>query len=370
MRIALVTEYYYPDVGGMPEHVFFLGRELQRRGHAVTVITADFGPSPTAMPNAIPVVRVGSSAAFFSNGSISRVAVGLTLPRRVREVLHDGKFDVIHVHSPTIPVLPMLAIKNAPRDATLIGTLHTHFEPALAMRIFSAVLQRYLDALDGIIAVAENAARSIARSNQIRYRVIPNGVDIEYFASGRRLPSLDDGKLNLMFLGRLEPRNDIPRLLTAFQIVRRQMDGVRLVLVGDGPAREYYRHLVAPELRDDVVFAGTRIQERPDYLVSCDVFCFTARIVSSPMALREGMAAGCACIANDIDGCDELVSNEQNGLLVPRDGAQPLAEAMLRLLRDPSERAAIGARARERATEFAWPSIAERVERFYLERRG
>jgi phosphatidyl-myo-inositol alpha-mannosyltransferase len=374
MKIALVSEYYYPDVGGMPEHVYFMGRQLIQRGHEVEIITGDLGADPPNTPNGIPVVRVGRSVMVFSNGSMSRATVGINLAKQVREALHDGKYDLVHVHSPTFPVLPMLAIKNAPRSAVLVGTLHTHFEPVFAMKVFAPFVQGYMDALDGVIAVAETAASSVRRYLRFDCRIIPTGIDLETFGAGRRLPELDDGKLNIGFLARLEPRNDVPRLLQAFNEVRRHLDNVRLVLIGDGPLRPYYEQLIDPSVRGDVVFAGQQITKRPDYLASFDVFCFTARIAASPVSLREGMGAGCACIANDIKGCDEVIEHERDGLLIPRDGVEPLVEAILRLLRNPEERARLGRNARLRMAEYDWPVIARRTEAFYEElvarRRG
>jgi phosphatidylinositol alpha-mannosyltransferase len=304
---------------------------------------------------------------FVSNGSISRATVRLNLGRRVRAALERGRYDVIHVHSPTFPVLPMLAIKHAPPSALLVGTLHTHFEPRLAMRIFAPFVQPYMDALDGVIAISPSAARSAQRYLRFESRVIPTGVDLETFGRGQRLPELDDGKLNIGYLGRVEPRNDVPRLIAAFHEVRRKLDNVRLVLVGDGPARQKMEQLVEPRLRGDVVFAGQQIARRPDYLASCEVFAFTARIAASPVSLREGMAAGCACVANDIEGCDELIVDGRDGLLIPRDGVAPLANALLRLLQRPEERARMGAQARQRAAAFDWPVIAQRICDFYLE---
>jgi len=370
MRVGLVTEFYYPDVGGMPEHVHNLALELQRRGHQVTIITADVGPERSGVPNSVPVVRVGKSRVVLSNGSLGRVTCGPSVRRQLTAALNEGGFDIIHVHSPNFPVLPLLAISCAPQSATLVGTLHTHYRPSLLTRVFSGLTQRYLDALDGIIAVAENAARSVARDHDICYRIIPNGVDLDYFGSGQPLRELDDDKLNIVFLGRLEPRNDIPRMLAAFAAVRREMPRVRLVLVGDGPLLSTYRDSLDPRLRPDVVFAGRRIQDRADYLASGHVFCFPARLVSAPMALREAMAAGLASIANDIDGCRELIEDGRSGLLVSPDGVEPLARAMLRLLRDPEERARLGAAGRRRVAEYAWPLIAERGERYYLELRA
>src|SRR4029078_12397571 len=116
LRIALVTEYYYPHLGGVCEHVHFFAREARRRGHHVDVITSHI-PGAEAQPN---VIRVGRSQPVYCNGSQARITLGWNLRKEVRRVLKQGRYDIVHVHSPLTPVLPILAIgaPDSPRVRT------------------------------------------------------------------------------------------------------------------------------------------------------------------------------------------------------------------------------------------------------------
>src|SRR5579872_3286852 len=109
LRIALVTEYYYPHLGGVCEHVHFFARELRRRGHHVDVITSHI-PGAEEQPH---VIRIGRSVPVYANGSQARITVGLNVFREMRRVLRRGRYDIVHVHSPVNPVLPMVAIQTA-----------------------------------------------------------------------------------------------------------------------------------------------------------------------------------------------------------------------------------------------------------------
>src|SRR5665647_145464 len=120
MRIALVTEYYYPHLGGVCEHVHFFAREARRRGHHVDIITSNL-PGAEAQPH---VIRIGRSQPVYANGSQARITIGLGLRRQMRKVLHEGRYDIVHVHSPLAPVLPILAIEEA--DCSVVGTFHTY----------------------------------------------------------------------------------------------------------------------------------------------------------------------------------------------------------------------------------------------------
>jgi phosphatidylinositol alpha-mannosyltransferase len=368
VKVALVSEYYYPDVGGMPECVHNLARGLRARGHEAVILTGDFGSEDFDMDRPARVVRLGKSAVFYANGSVSRASVGWRLGARMREVLEDERFDVIHVHGPLFPTLPYLAIKHAPERSRLLGTLHTYFEQSTILKIIGGVVSGYLDALDGVTAVSDNAGRSVQRHfSQCRYRVIPNGVDLDWCAGGRRLPELDDDRVNFLFLGRLEPRNEVPRLLAAYAEARRKGPPMRLILVGDGPERKELERMVPADCRDEVVFAGTVLGGRPDYFASADVYCFTTRIGALPISLLEGMAAGLPVIAPGIEPVRKLLTDGVQGRVLPVDRPERLAEAMIELASDEEARHLMGRAARAAVEPLAWPKVVDMYMRAYDE---
>ena len=95
MRIALVAEDYYPQLGGVPEHVHNLALQLNRWGHTATVVTSHMGD----YPDADFVRRVGTSRVIYSNGGVSRLTTGWRLRRRLEDVFRAGRCDIVHVHA-------------------------------------------------------------------------------------------------------------------------------------------------------------------------------------------------------------------------------------------------------------------------------
>lgn len=361
MRIGVVTEYYYPTVGGIQEHVHHFAREARRLGHAVKVVTGaapDLG-APTGTDD---VIRVGRSAPIFWNGGMGRVTRGAGLAAVVREVLQRERFDVVHVHAPLTPVLPLLALHHA--TGPVVGTFHTNFEPGLLFRLFGRPLQRYLDRLDAAVAVSRACVGALHDRVQADFRIIPNGVDARAFARGRRLRRFDDGKLNVLFVGRLEPRNGLDRLIDAFHRVWKQIDA-RLLVVGDGPLLPRYRARVPAEMVDDVVFAGRVMEERPDWYATADVLCAPARIASFGVTLLEAMAAGKPVLAADIEGFREVVQHGREGELIPPDDPAAWARAIVRIGREPMRAAAYGERGRLTAQRHDWPTVTREVLALY-----
>jgi phosphatidylinositol alpha-mannosyltransferase len=363
VRIGIVTEYYEPSVGGIQEHVRHFAREARSLGHSVTVVTS-------AMPDVPPdgvrgsqgdgpeVVRIGRSFPVYNNGGVGRVTGGPRVSAAVRDFLARSSFDVVHVHAPLTPVLPILAIHHA--TGPVVGTFHTNFEPGLGFRLARGALQRYLDRLDAAVAVSRACLDAFRGRLSADFRIVPNGVDVARFAQGRRPRRFDDGKLNVLWVGRVEPRNGLDRMLAAFVEARRRIDA-RLVVVGDGPLLPRYRARVPAEIAEDVVFAGRVVDERPDYYAAADVYCAPTRIASFGVTLLEAMAAGVPVLASDIDGFREVVQHGVEGELVPAADSGAWARALVRLASDRGLGASYGAAGRRTVSRYDWPVVAREV---------
>ncbi len=361
MRIGIFTEYYYPSIGGIQEHVHNFAREARRLGHRVKIVTS-------AMPDLAnghaddDVLRIAPSRPVYINGGFGRVTTGRDLSGAVRDLLARERFDVVHVHAPLTPVLPLVAIHHA--DGPVVGTFHTHFHPGLLFQLFRGGLQRYLDRLDAAVAVSRACLSAFEHRLKANFRIIPNGVDVPTFSRGRRISRFDDGKLNVLFVGRLEPRNGLDRILASFAIARRQIPA-RLIVLGDGPLMPRYRAMVPDELEDDVVFVGRVLEDRPDWYATADVYCAPTRIASFGVTLLEAMAAGRPVLASDIDGYREVLQHGAEGELLPPDDHDAWARALVRLAREPARAAAYAERGRATAQRYAWPAVTSQVLQVY-----
>jgi phosphatidylinositol alpha-mannosyltransferase len=364
VRIGIVTEYYYPSIGGVQEHVHHFAREARRMGHVAKVLTSHMPDLPEPSPEASgpDVLRIATSRPIYNNGSFGRVSAGPALSQAVRDALARERFDVVHVHCPLTPVLPYLAIHHA--NVPVVGTFHTHFKPGPFFRLARPWMQRYLDRLDGAVAVSRACLHAFEGRLSADFEIIPNGVDLEQFGRGRRLARFDDGRLNLLWVGRLEPRNGLEHLISVFAEARKEIDA-RLLVLGDGPLMPRYQAMVPDAIRDDVVFAGRVVEERPDWYASADVYCAPTKIASFGITLLEAMAAGKPILASDIEGFREVMQHGREGELLPSEDQRSWVRAIERLAREPLRAAAYAERGRHTAQEYAWPTVARRVVDLY-----
>jgi phosphatidylinositol alpha-mannosyltransferase len=176
-----------------------------------------------------------------------------------------------------------------------------------------------------------------------------------------------DGKINLLFLGRLEKRKGLRYLLGAYSRLKWDWPELRLIVVGPGePDAESYR-LMSERNLQDVIFVGkVSDHERARYFKSAHIYCSPATGKESfGIVLLEAMASGTPVVATDIEGYAGVVSHGDNGLLVPPKKEEELADAIVTLLRDPALRERLAASGSARADEFRWERVASRVIDYY-----
>ncbi len=369
LNVGIITEYYYPLLGGISENVHHTATELIRQGHRATIITSvpsDIGRSPIAVPNGVPVVHIGRSIGILSNGAVAHATLGsVHVWHSLRHAVDRERFDILQLHSPLNPTLPPLATLQG--LVPKVGTFHSYFDESRVYGMLKGVLQRvFLKRLKGITVVSPSVQLALSRYFQMNPRVIPNGVDMTQFHAGvPRLEQFGTDKRTLLFLGRFDPRNGLPFMLRSFERVRRQMDDVRLVIVGSGGHPAEYERMIPPALRADVHFEGPALLDRPRYYATADVFCSPISKASFGITLLESMATGTPIVATENIGYRDLLGPEE-GVLVRYD-AGAFADAIVALLRDDRRRAAMGVAGRAKAAQYAWPRVVASLLDYFHE---
>ena len=359
MRVALVTEFYYPHLGGVTEHVHNFALELQRLGHEATIITSHMR-GEQGDPDFVR--RVGTSRVIYSNGSFARITTGWGLTRRVSDILRERRIEIVHVHDVIAPTLGLVASSAAWRlGLPVVATSHTWFERSLAYRCFRPLLQPRLDRVAARIAVSAPVIEAMSKYFHADWEIIPNGVDVENFRpNGRRPDSAPPRHPRLLFLGRLDPRNGLENLLAAMPFILGRYPGTQLIVAGDGPLRSHYERRAAP-LGPSVQFVGRVNGERPAHYRAADLYLCPSTKASFGITLLEAMACGTPMIVSDITGFRELIDGGDEAVLAPCDDPEAWARAAIALIGDPARRRRMAAAGVAKAATFAWPRIAERV---------
>jgi phosphatidylinositol alpha-mannosyltransferase len=366
MKIALVSPYDFAVPGGVNNHIEHLRDNFLRLGHEVRII------APSSRPHSHRpeeyVLPIGRSVGVPMSGSVARVSLSLRLAPKVKRILQEEQFDIIHLHEPFAPFLPMQVLRQS--NAINVATFHASKEGGTKWYTYGRhVLKRWFRRLHGKIAVSVPAMHHISRYFPGYYNIIPNGVDVEHFSKERDpFPQYVDGLKNILFVGRLEKRKGVKYLLRAFATVKREMPDTRLLIVGPPTrATRGYKRWVEETGLSDVEFIGyVSYDDLARFHHTADVVCAPATgNESQGIVLLEAMAAGRALVVSNIAGYASVVTHGVEGLLVKPKDSDALADGLLKLLGDADLRRDMAERGRLRAEEYRWDRVSQRVLSYY-----
>jgi len=368
MKIALVSPYDFAYPGGVTNHISSLERYLTRMGHEVKIIAPASKAVPTFGDRFIPI---GKPRPVPSSGSIARITISPNLSYKIKAVLDREKFDIIHLHEPLCPMLCTTVLRLS--QTATIGTFHAFGgRPSYnwARPLIKLYMKKWNRKLDGKIAVSEPAMEYVNQHFPGYYNIIPNGVDLEHFSPDvSPFDEFCDGKVNILFVGRLERRKGLKYLLEAYKKAKTEVANSRLIVVGPGtrPRRKYEKWVTRNGVKD-VVFNGyVAYEELPRYYKTADIFCAPATGAESfGIILLEAMAMGKPVVASNLGGYARVLTHGADGLLVPPKDGEKLAQALISLMTDESLRQQMGARGRLKAEEYSWERITQRVFSYYV----
>ncbi len=254
-----------------------------------------------------------------------------------------------------------------PFGVPLVGTFHSYSTkrvPNALANVFGAT--QVLNRLRVRIAVSEAAAWTGRRWFGGRYRVIPNGVNLDEGALDEALAatSHEGDTLRILFVGQAVERKGLPLLLRAFEALREHIP-TELTVIGPTEAE------LAPLLMDP---RGVRALGKVDdatkhaELLAADVLAAPSLGGESfGMVLTEAFASGATVVASDIAGYRDVVEDGVDGVLVAPGDAQALAETLRELYHEPERRRELAYTAAAAVKRFAWERVALEVMEAYTD---
>ena len=370
MKIALISPYDFAHPGGVINHIRALDEEFTRLGHDVRIIAPASRKKVAALGNRF--IPIGKPRPVPSSGSISCISLSLHLALDIKRVLKSEKFDVVHLHEPFMPMLCSAVLRFS--SGINVGTFHAYSgSPGYELgRPFTTILlKRRNRKLSGRIAVSEPARAYASKYVSGEFSIIPNGIDLRRFNQDvKPMPGYDDGKINILFVGRLEKRKGANYLLNAYARLKKEHPNIRLIIVGPGVnlRRRYELKVRLSRLKDVVFTGGVSYEDLPRYYQAADIFCAPATGKESfGIVLLEAMALGKPIVATSIEGYSSVVTPGEQGLLVPPKNCKALAEALERLVNDTALRRQLGEKGLLAVRNYDWPLVARRVLDYYTQ---
>jgi len=358
MRIAIITESFPPDVNGVAHCVVRVAENLIRNGHHPLVIAPESARATLGTDSQFPypVERVPS----IPLPGYPTFRLGLPSPRTRRAVAEHGT-DVVHLASPVILGAWGGHVAKA-LDLPMVAVYQTDLPNyARAYRlgaVTEAFAWRWLrdihNAAGRTLAPSTVTAADLRAHGIERVRLWGRGVDIERFHPSRRDQELraeiaPGGEVIAGYVGRLavEKRVDLLASVAA-------LPGVRLAVVGGGPAAEELRQAIP-----SAVFLGERHGlDLARIYASLDIFVHSGPFETFGQTIQEAAASGLPVVAPAAGGPLDLVDEGVTGCLVPPGDGDALADAVARLAAGPELRASMGEAARRKVLGRSWPALS------------
>lgn len=366
------------NIGGPALHCIILNSELDPERYVSRLITGKESPAEGNMyelareKGVEPVVIDALGREIFLKDDLRALVLLIRL-------IHREKPDIIHTHTAKAGFLGRMAAKLT-GVPIIIHTFHGHvFHSYFGFfrTGFFLWLERLLAKLtDVIITVGEQQRREI-----ISYRIaepekiisVPLGLNLSPFIETRTDPrelgselGIDPNTLLVGIVARLVPIKNHDCFLRAARLVLESYDNVRFLIIGDGELRgELERKARDLRIESRVVFMGFQHNLQKIY-AGLDVVTLSSYNEGLPVALIEAMSAGKPVISTDVGGVRDLILDGLNGLLVPSNDHQALAEAILYLLRRPERRRMMGDAGRDKAYPgFDKTRLVRDIDRLY-----
>ncbi len=357
MRVAIVTESFLPDVNGVAHSVQRVVEHLHQRGHTPLVIAPERPEGPVPLEEArAEVIRVPS----VPMPGYPTFRIGLP-SRRVEAALRRHAPDVVHLASPFAFAAygAFVADRLGVPSVAVYQTDIAGFAGFYRLGVGRAAAWRWLRRVHGVVgrtlAPSSVAAENLRRHGIPRVHLWPRGVDSVRFHPRHRDEAFrrrhaPDGELLVGYIGRLAPEKTVELLEPVSRL-----DGVKVLIVGDGPARR-----AAQKALPRATFLGQLTgPELAAAHASLDVFVHTGAHETFCQTVQEAMASGVPVVAPAAGGPLDLVQPGRTGHLFAPGDASALRTAVQSLAEHPGLRANFGAAAREAVQGRTWSAIGD-----------
>lgn len=373
LKVLQTPIRFFPYIGGVENHVYYLAKELVKRGHTIKVLCANEPKSQNKKIDGITVKRLPYSF------KITNTNISLSLPKEIS----TSSFDIVHTHMPTPWTSDWSILLAKLMKKKSIITIHndmdkSSFVSKLITKIYLySVFQISLALVDKIIIVNPDWQNSFTATKQLlskhkaKITVLPNGIDLTLFESNATMRRSENMILFVSILDKHHKFKGLEYLLQAVVELKKTSPKIVLTVIGEGELKETYKAMAEKlGIGKNVSFIGGLSQkELAAYYRKASVFVLPSiEIEGFGIVLLEAMACKAPIVATDIVGVATDIKKYKTGIIVkPRD-AQALARSITKILTDKKLARIMGINGRKLIEQkYDWKLIAQNVEKVYKE---
>ncbi len=380
MKIAIVSDTFFPQINGVANVAFDSAWSLSEIGHDVVVF------APVEKNNQHHELYSQTFRTFFLSSMSFFAYPGerITMPISLKGLFYILKFkpEIIHSHTPF--GAGWFAYFGAKlTGAKLITTHHTFFDHYLKhifldYDFFKKLSWKYVvwygNRCDVLISPTEALADPLPESGlKTQIAILKNPINTELFFPVDQIKKKELKKKfgitgpSIVYMGRLSYEKSIDVILKAFKLTQNQNINLYCMIIGDGPERENLERLSRElKIENKVIFTGLlRGRELAEALQANDIFVTASKSENMPLSVLEAEATGLPIICPNEKGLVEMVKHNIDGLHVSKDNAVSFTNAIIDLIYNDKKREKMSKAARENSLAYSREAITSELEEIY-----
>lgn len=372
----MVTSEFPPTIAGISHYVYNLSNSLTKKGHKVTVITrGSWKGLVTSCSKSINIYRLPYLHLYPFHAKIYQF-----FQSRIFRTL-ESNFDLVHVHHPFSPpintTLPKVVTIHSSLGLSESGSIEVQNiyswanipKPLLSLigKYFRIHEQEVIANVDLISTVSNALANELKDHYKLTggsINVLGNGVDTNLFTP----VNMKDNGTYILYTGRLSWNKGLVDLIRSAKHIIQKYPDISFVITGRGPIEHYLRELVTKmRLDNNFSFLGfIDMKHLIKTYQNASIFIFPSYYEGLPTSILEAMACGVPVIATGVGGIPEVISDGENGFIVPIKDPKAITNSVIKLLENQKLRIKMGKIARKTIEEnYSWDSIASKALEYY-----
>lgn len=371
MKVCFITAFFHPVVGGAETHVLEIAKELIKKGHEVEVFTSDLTrDGKIELPEeAYQGIKIRRFKTWFKMGDFASFFPG------VFKGIKKSDADIFHVHAYRHPFnfivnstdKPCLLTPHWPNYPKGLRKWYADIMISLFDKFFGSYL---LNKFDKLLMVSGNESEWFIKKFNIdksKFELTPNCIPKNYLnlrnkTRFKKKYDIRNNEIMILSLSRLHKSKGLDQVIK----VSKHFPDIKFFIAGEGEYKQELQNLISELNIKNVIFTGSLTEEdKLEAYAAADIFIHPSHFEAFGIVILEAMSQGCAVIASNKGGMPWVV--DKAGLLFEDNDLDDLKIKLGLLVRDKKLRNNLSRLGRERARNFTWDKIANKIERVYKE---
>ncbi|HWR24888.1 MAG TPA: glycosyltransferase family 4 protein [Methanosarcina sp.] len=359
-KIAMISDWYFPKIGGIEYSMHALAKNLSMRGHEVSVITRSYPGLPKySIRDGVQVIRIKSKPLPGQSRFLMPNAY-----KELYDFLKKADYEIVNCHGLDSPIGMSALITSRKLGIPVVVTNHSLVGHTLCGSLYYLAGKFFLRNADAVIAVS-SAVEKDSRIMTTRpvYRIF-NGIDSEDSAN-IRIPFETEGKTVIATVARMTRKKGVQNIVELAPSLVKKYENLLFLMIGDGPLKSNLETTVEQAgLSKNFYFAGeVSRKEVLGYLEKADIFALPSIDEAFGISILEAISKKVPVIAMNHSGVSDIIKNGVNGALA--DNLEEFSFYLESLIQSPSLRTSFAQKAMQGLANYDWEQISEQTTQVY-----